>query len=742
IRPQDHQLGAVAFTAQTDFHTTASKSTTSVFALGQNQSVKLSLPEATLEIDKDTPEFVSIVLPGDTRINMTCMQYTLGIDGTLTNAMNGQASVLLKDVLKETGGGGAYTVKAGYCGWKDTAATVTLAACKVGVEPCLSKTLGKSCKGVKLRFKDDEVKTATLENAYKLLETLYDDAAETRSEIVFQIAPNLTKPVMSVPVGINNSKFDVSAAICDRPQSFTDEALDSLVMGGVKSVCGFQQEKNALHNEIIDVFFAETSTPSIRLASRWATVAADALSAANSVIMPYRVDGRTVLLPTGGDLLQSESWFAEAHRGCRAADDCEGSGSLIVSIANRCAEVARDPKLAKQFPALRGIGNALRHHVVGLSVLAANAGSADESGKDHAAVAGHAACVAISKPSVANAIRKGFECKLRDDGHDQEAITTASNKLVCAVWDALYADDRRDLPLTPLDEQNITMASETDNISEKILALQEAASTVTPVFDHVASAGPLSALGIEGTAPVSPTLLYSPNKSDRVARQAHTRNDKTISSIMKQNVGRAVSIVDVDPNDYNKNKFYKSFVEVMVSTKSALCTSTRLRQLGYASPHFVFAQTACSGAAGCTPKEIALNDFKLVPLYRLDAESGQLFDESRQEVSKNTLPMRGEVERLGIEETKIYYENMDALMDLDTLRLDESDRTHTLQYLLTMASLTARGGIRAFIESIKKKKKGEIGVEVQRHELNGLLQSDAGENLGHFVSVQVRCRVR
>lgn len=745
LRPEEHQLGAVSFTGTTDFHVTGSSTSASLLALAQNQPIALDLSNAKLVAGEEGG--VSLVVPSDTRINVTCCQRVLGIDGTLCSAMNGQTSVLLKDVVKQTADGGSFTCGASYCGWKSMASSVTFSAVSIDVQPSL-KEMFDGLEVANFVFADDDAKAETLESAYKLLESLYDTSAQTRSEIVFQPAPNLTKPVMSTPFGINGSRFDISAAVCDRPQSFSDVALESLLMGGLKSVCGFEcdnggggdnnGDNNTKHNQVVSAFLLETAVPSIHLASRWAVVAGDALSATNAVVCPYRVDGRSVLLPTGGDLLQSESWYSEAHRSCRAADDCEGSGSLIVSIANRCSEVARDGKLSEQYPVLRGIGNALRHHVVGLTVMAANAGNADASGEDHSAVAGHAACFAISKPAFANAVKKGFECKLRDAGHDQAAISKASSALVCEVFNALYLDDRKDLPSTPNDEQSIT-ATTSEDVSEKILKLEAAAASISPAFEHVA-AGPLAALGIEGTAPVSPTILYSTKKDDRVARQHHTRNDVKISEAIKQNVARNISVIDVDANDYDKNKFYKSVVEFIIPTSSGMCQSPKLRELGFASPHFVFAQTSCSGAAGCSPKEIALGDFKLAPLYTLNVEQGKLFDSARADVAANTLPMRETKETLTTDELKILKANMENLKALEALNIPDSERNHTSRALITLASLTAEGGLTAFVDSLKSHK-GTIGVKIESHVLDALLHDEAGESVGEFVCVNISARV-
>jgi len=454
------------------------------------------------------------------------------------------------------------------------------------------------------------------------------------------------------------------------------------------------------------------------------------------------VDGRAVLLPTGGDLLQSESWYSEAHRTALSTGDCEDSGTMIVTIASRCTEVARDKALREKFPVLRGIGNALRHHVVGLTVMAANAGDASSAGEDHAAIAGHAACFAISKPSFVNAVKKGFACSLLQRGKDQASINKASNHLAASVLDALYTDDRADLPQitnSRLDEQRATMATEED-VSEKVLSLQQAAANAKPLFDHVAS-GPLVALGIEGTAPVSPTLLYSKNESDRKSRQMHSRNDVRVNEIVKQGVARGISTIDVDPNDMEKNKFYKSIVEIILATSHPMCTSPALRDLGVASPHFVFQSTKCTGSAGCTPKEIAMDDFELVPLYGLNSETGLVFDSARADVLSNTMPRRAGKETLTKEQVDIVNANIELLKSVGDYTIAESDRKHTNRFLITLASLTTEGGLAAFVQSLKEKR-GRVGISVDSHKLDGVLHDENGASVGEFVCVNIEARVR
>jgi len=262
---------------------------------------------------------------------------------------------------------------------------------------------------------------------------------------------------------------------------------------------------------------------------------------------------------------------------------------------------------------------------------------------------------------------------------------------------------------------------------------------VLPVFDHVA-AGPLVALGLEGTAPVSPTVLYSAKRDDRVARQHLTRSDTRIAKIVQQNVTRNISVIDVDPNDYEKNKFYKSIVEFIVPTSSGIFSSPKLRELGFASPHYVFSQTNCSGAAGCSPKEIASNDFKLTPIYSLNTAQGDLFDFAREDVFRNTLPMRSKKQMLTADELNNMKANLENLKSLESLKIQDSDRNHTTRSLVTLASLVAEGGLKAFVKSLEGKK-GSIGVSVDRHPITGLMCDATGADVAEFVCVNITALV-
>ena len=747
LSPADHQLGAVAFTSTTDFHVTGAD--TSVFkkVLGPNQELSLAIPNATLRVTNEKTGAVEIEVPEDTRVNVTCSQHALGIDGTLSQSMSGQCSVLLKDILDDCSGGGSFTTAASYCGWKANAATLTSSAASLGTSPCMHRKFGKKLGDVKLNFKKDEEKQETIERAYKMLEALYEDASKVReNDIVFAPAKNLTKPVMSVPFGINGSGFDLSAAVCDRPLGFSDEAIESMLMGGLKSACGFEHKKSEdgtsspCDGDIIEAFKSETSMPSISGASRWAVVAGDVLSAANAVLMPYRVDGRAVLLPTGADLQQAESWYAEAIRSSLHTGDCEDSGSSIVVIAKRCGEVARDKELSETFPVMRGIGNALAHHVVGLSVMAANAGNADAAGEGGAsAIAGHAACLAIPKTKFALAMRGGFECRHKKAGKNQKAVDIATRKLMSMIWNSLYGDERGSLNG---EEMQLAMSSE-ENVYDKLGKMEDLATgkNVTPVFDHVASS-PLSALGIEGTAPVSPTILYSQKEDDRIERQRLTAADIAISGALQQNVARSISVIDVDTSNYNKNKFYSEIVEFIVPTSSHLCKDAKLREFGVASPHFVFSKPACDTQAGCSPMEIGVGDFYLSNLYSFNEDSGKLFDVARADVAANTMPKRDTVERLTPKQAENVKTNLESLKNLSTeLKMEQSAHTHTAYMLITLASLTARGGLAAFVDSLKQLK-GKIGVSVESFPLDGLLHDENGEDVGEFIQVGVTAHVR
>ena len=117
------------------------------------------------------------------------------------------------------------------------------------------------------------------------------------------------------------------------------------------------------------------ATPDPDATIEFSGLMASAMSAFSAFSMPYRIDGTPMILPTGLQMVESESWRATPVRHALQADDCDGSACSAVSVVTRAAAVAANPALAAQFPYLTALGNSLgAHYVFGTCVLAANAG--------------------------------------------------------------------------------------------------------------------------------------------------------------------------------------------------------------------------------------------------------------------------------------------------------------------------------------------------------------------------------
>ena len=151
----------------------------------------------------------------------------------------------------------------------------------------------------------------------------------------------------------------------------------------------------------------------------------------------------------------------------------------------------------------------------------------------------------------------------------------------------------------------------------------------------------MEALAIEGTSPVSPSLLFSRDDKDRIARRRVARDDRKIASMIGPNVARGITQLDVGPSNMETNHvFYSSMVEFIVSHHEELFRNAALREAGYATAQLVLAQAQQTAVAGATPKDVAMSSFSLLPLWTVDQQTGADFDVALNEVKRNTLPMR------------------------------------------------------------------------------------------------------
>ena len=230
---------------------------------------------------------------------------------------------------------------------------------------------------------------AELKSVEPVLQGIYNASWKMCTDVKFPPADNLTKSVMRVPAGYNDSGYALAAAVNDTPPSYPDATLESIFKACVRAECDGATAAEA-QREFEDIATA-LKTPSPEATLQYAGLMASAMSGVSAFTMPYRVDGTPVVEPTGIKMVQSESWRAEAIRSIAHADDCDGSACSAVSSLKRATTIAEDVSaggLAETYPYLAALGNSLgAHYVYGTTVLAANAGHADAA-NEHAAARG------------------------------------------------------------------------------------------------------------------------------------------------------------------------------------------------------------------------------------------------------------------------------------------------------------------------------------------------------------------
>jgi hypothetical protein len=452
---------------------------------------------------------------------------------------------------------------------------------------------------------------------------------------------------------------------------------------------------------------------------------ANALSTFVNSICPYRIDGRTVVMPTGMQMMAAESWKAEASRtATNTSDDCDGSGAHVTSAVMDARRVALDPALAEKFPVTARIANALSMHYVGVCVLAANAGNASDAGKHgEAAVAGHAIAMAIPRSMAFEAMVTGAmsATQSREPKDSDALVETLRTRWFAAMFSPAELE---------------AMSEEDKNLLKNIESFSS--------LHKNAIVGDMEVLAIEGTSPVSPSLLYSRSAQDRISRRRLARGDKRIANLIGPSVARAITQLDVGASNVDTGHvFYGSMVEFILSTEEELFKNTALRSMNHATAQFVMTQTHDTRVAGATPKDVATGNFALLSLWKVNSESGADLDVATFEVKNNTLPKRAGVTRLDESMSSIYKQNINSLRDLHkqySAAYGKNETNPFSQYIFAVATLTNnRHAVAAFIDKLKSLagEANQIAVSVDIEPMVNMLLDSDGNDVGKFVVVNV-----
>ena len=700
-------LGPAAARWVTDFHATGNATTVSLLVTEKGAEVDVVLDMAQYTLSDDG---LTINIKDRTRLNITTSRKAVAIDGTVGTTMSGQASIGLDECFELSESGVSANVQTSYANWANMSSVVQVSNPKI----IDTKTDTEITNVV---FSVDEETDAICKEAEDAIETVYNAGMQTRSLVVFEPAPPLSKTVMRVPFGVNGSTYDFACNVVDRPPSLGRQAFESLA-------------KAALSNEMnldavaVEAVLEQCKVPGIK-ATQWASKIANSMSTIVNLCCPYRVDGVSTVLPDGISLVAAESWKAEAARDPCVMDDCDGSAAFITSQLCDACVVARSDELSQMYPVTAAFANAMAHHCVGLCILSANAGHAEAAGEAGAtAVAGHAIALALPKPMVLQALVTGLAASLQEQSRE---VAEGSRIDLAPRWArGLYAPE--DVARMPVEERAV--------ITESYERLMNLPNRLPDNSGFV----PLS---MEGTSPVSPSTLYPTDGLDTIRRRKLGKLDKVVENMIGPGVTRTVVQLDV-ADEGDDHVFYKDFVEFLMPMRgNPMFTDSKLRERGFATSQFVFTQPTDPRRAGATPRQIAEASFALLPLWKLNTEKANAVDVAIQEVKSNTLPLRdtpnGHV--LSKRESSIFNSNVRKLRSITgTASVTPSDNKHDVQHLISFAALASNEyAVDAFAKRVSEVNAFDISVDII--DVPHVLVSDTGDDIGKMVVINLRADV-
>ncbi len=694
------------------------------------------------------------------RLNLTSARLGASINGTVTSATSGNASVpikaifaaptALRDVLE--GGGGAAAVETGaavgdasvvatgaavdapargellhdkamlaplnfesvalsYQNWSAVQAVVSIHEPKV-YRVCED---GTRSGPVAVAFVNDEAADQRAAAVEPLLQSIYDESWNVAQRVAFAPSPNLTKSVMNVSCGYNGSQYALSAAINDTPVGFTDATLEALFAASLRTECS-PDEMEAIRTRLAKpdptatMQFAEKlgSAASVDAAHKW----------------PYKPDGGSMITTTGLQKCETEAWNFQPPRNALQSGDCEDSGSSVVGLIARASAIAADAELAPKFPHLRALGNSLgTFYVTGTCVLAANAGHADAADEHAQQMAGHAIGLGVDKARFLKALVEGGD-GLRDGAPLVDVERRA--EVVSALFEALFPPEL---------VSRMELANDDD-----VAAFASFEGLVASKYAHPATG--MQPLAFEGTTPAS-SALYTHDESRRAARTKAYQNDQVAATRLAPNITRMRKALDC--GERGKHAFYHSFVELGVSMHSALFTSPKLRALGLATPHFRFTPP-CVGhevdTAGATPEALATGDFSMIRMWSVDEAQGAVLDAAHAEAVANVVPMRANAMCLTEAQCKSLNASRAVLeaLDKELAKSPAATEAHATQHVVSAAALIGNPeALREFaktvvqIDGVHGKVRGLGDDEV----IEGLAVDGDGNDVGRFVVVEL-----
>lgn len=679
------------------------------------------------------------------RLNVTCSRTAPGIDGTIVETMSGQGSVRIHELFArvetkedvpvlETSSTAAppvirqrvVQIPCYYSGWAHHSAVVAVSNARVlhrndPNDPFLPLHVCTDLEDLVNTDADEKTGHAIfyanqqlddyLQDVEVTLTAAFGSAMNRRKSIVYAPSPFMTKSVARVPVGLNACGYVLSSLCNDVPAAFDVAVVEKIYAFALKTALerkhGVVSNKTnpAADNAMAEIGAFGTLDETVALPQQYAMAKrhhlelGTALSVYQGLIKPYRLDGTPVLLPTGLQMVEAESWLLEPNRSCLSADDCDGSATGVMGVLNAAKYAAK----SKEFPFLSALHRTIgTFYLNGVSVLGATAGNADAAVDAPTEVAGHAVAIGIPIVDVYEALERGVRSRKYKDTAPEEPIDGSSSDsssesdsddgngplckgasvprptepvvkrknragtvkayraalfggLVRAALQA-YADDAEGASEGKKEDPDReavgrflkrAFAEETEGDKKEGGKKGDGEKGGDEGSGSDDGAWRLPPLAYEGTAPVC-ARMYEPNEKTRLARLQESKLDKAVNGKIAPSVARTFTLLDAsNPKNDGSHGFYAAFTEISFSDTHPLFSNEAVRDVGQATTHLILcplkeekADPSVPLEAGATPKQIHRREYALAPLFNMEAKNARIVSVASSEARQNLLPRR------------------------------------------------------------------------------------------------------
>jgi hypothetical protein len=326
-------------------------------------NVDLEGVEVTVPVERGLAKEAMLVLHNQSK--------GVSIAGTLGRAYQGEGAVPLEQLLKDSQEGRVTIVNAHYETSQAISATYVVSNVK------FSGSLGEAA--------EDET-----EATQAVLVAWANEAYERRStQLIFPVAPDLTKSVAHTAVGVGGSQYVLAHTLVDLPSTYSKATIEGLIKEALFIELGGDETK-------FEAILADAAQPGLA-ASAHAETLASAMSVIASLLVVYRSDSAAVMLPSQATSVSVESWLVP--RGPLAANDCESSAFVALNMLHACM----DETDADQYPTMVTASNVMgKFYSPAICVLAANGAEATTS--TASSVAGHAIGMLVSNAHLIEAL--------------------------------------------------------------------------------------------------------------------------------------------------------------------------------------------------------------------------------------------------------------------------------------------------------------------------------------------------